>query len=320
MNLIGRRSPEWAATSRGSSMRARLVCLALLVCTLWASVGIVIKITLSDAPPLGLGAVRMLLSGVVLWLWLAWRSPPKWNGIPWRLVGFATLFYLLLQAFTHAGFQNTSAARGILLLNTTPLFVAVLVHFIPPQERLNIFKTLGLVLAFMGVCTIFGRSLIDGAGIHPGDALMLLAAASWSVHTLATKRAAQWVDAGTLMLTQFLGAGIALAALSLGSESLGSWHATPRLAIGVLYLAIAGTVVSWLLWVHVLKNVPAGTASSFIFTVPLIGIVLSWLLLGEQLTFPFVVGAALVSLGITMVNLRIKQAAPPAQAIATRIK
>lgn len=288
-------------------MPRRFMVLAMLVCSLWASVGIVIKATLADAPPLGLGAIRMLVSGAVLWAWLTWRSrvgaPSRWIGVPWRLVSLATLFYMLLQGFTHTGFNHTSAARGIVLLNTTPLFVAALVHFVAPQERLNAIKLVGIALAFAGVYAIFARSF-DAGGTRLGDLLMLSAALSWSLHTLVTKRAAQRMDSGSLMLVQFLGAGMALALLSAAVEPPSAWHATPKLAAGVAYLAVVGTVVSWMLWVYVLKNVQAGAASSFIFSVPLIGIALSWLLLGERVTLPFIVGALMVSLGITLVNWR----------------
>jgi drug/metabolite transporter (DMT)-like permease len=62
------------------------------------------------------------------------------------------------------------------------------------------------------------------------------------------------------------------------------------LAAGIVYLAIAGTVVPWLLWAYVLKNVAASTASAYIFSVPLIGVAMSSLLLGEHVSAPFLTG------------------------------
>jgi drug/metabolite transporter (DMT)-like permease len=281
-------------------MPSRLIAMTLLICVLWASVGVAIKFCLDSAPPLGLAAARMALAAAALWLWMRMR-PAALPWAVWRVVIVASVFYCLLLAFTHIGFNHTSAARGIVLLNTTPLFVAVLVNFVAPREPLEFTKLSGLVLAFLGVVTIFARRL-DGGGSLVGDGIMLLAAASWALQTLWMKRAARDVDPATLNLVQFIAAVGVLGTISLATEPVALWHPTAPLALGIVYLAIAGTVVAWILWSRVLKQVPASTASAYIFTVPLFGVVLSWLLLGEPVTLQFAMGAALVSAGIVIVN------------------
>jgi drug/metabolite transporter (DMT)-like permease len=283
-------------------MAGRFVALTLLICALWASVGIAIKFCLADAPPLGLAAVRMLLAAAALWLWMYARSSARLDWTHWRVLLTATVFYCLLLGFSHVGFNHTSAARGIVLLNTTPLFVALLANFTAPREPLSAAKLGGLALAFAGVVTIFAPRLNDVDGSALGDGLMVFAAISWSFHTICTKRAAK-VDPAMLTLVQFIGAATVLGLISLESESLASWQPSVELAAGILYLALPGTVVAWLLWARVLKHVAAGTASAFIFSVPLIGVMLSWGLLDEAISARVTVGACLISMGIVFVNL-----------------
>jgi len=206
----------------------------------------------------------------------------------------------VLLAFTHVGFALTSAARGIVLLNTTPLFVALLA-FVAMREPPGAAKAGGLALAFVGVVVIFARQF-DG-GSASGDVLMILAAVSWSFHTLWVKREAGKIDPALFTLVQFLGAAIVLGLLSLAWEAPARWHPTAGLAAGTLYLALAGTALAWLLWGHVLAHVAATTASAFIFLVPLFGVVLSWMLLGEALTGSVIAGACLISVGILLVAL-----------------
>jgi drug/metabolite transporter (DMT)-like permease len=67
-------------------MPPRFAALTLLTCALWASVGIAIKVSLADAPPLGLAAVRMLLAAVALWPWMRARSPVRVDRAHWRAV------------------------------------------------------------------------------------------------------------------------------------------------------------------------------------------------------------------------------------------
>lgn len=311
-------------------MSGRYTALLLLICTLWASVGIAIKLCLTDAPPIGLAALRMLLSAAALGLWQLGRARPVLSRARWRPVAITVVCYCSLLIFTHLGFKYTSAARGIVFLNTTPLFVAVLANFIAPREPLRLLTGFGLLLAIAGLLAIFGPSF-DANRPLLGDGLMMVAAVSWAFHTLWTKRAAQDVDPKTLMLLQFIGAAVVLSVISLGSEPLDLWRITPKLVAGAGYLSIAGTVVAWLLWVRVLRSTPAGTASSFIFLVPVIGMVMSWLVLHEAITRQFVVGTSLICAGIIMVNRRGKNlsaagasplSAKPCRAIASdrRIK
>lgn len=282
-------------------MPLRFAALTVLICALWASVGVAIKFCLADAPPLGLAAVRMLLAAAALALWMRARSPFRLDRANRRAVLVATGFYSLLLAFTHVGFAATSAARGIVLLNTTPLFVALLAAIVTPREPLGAAKLAGLALAFAGVVVIFGRRLDAGGGL--GDGLMVLAAITWSFHILWVKRAAGKVDPAALTLAQFVGAAIVLGLVSVERESLARWRPTAELAAGIVYLALAGTALAWVLWAHVLRHVPATTASAFIFSVPLFGVVLSWALLDEAITAPVIAGAAMISLGILLVTL-----------------
>jgi len=109
-----------------------------------------------------------------------------------------------------------------------------------------------------------------------------------------------------LTLVQFASAAVVLSLISLATEPLTLWEPTGELAAGILYLALVGTVVSWLLWVHVLKQVAASAASAFIFSVPLFGVALSWILLGEPINRPFIAGASLISLGIMIISSRVR--------------
>ncbi|MBV8753565.1 MAG: DMT family transporter [Pseudonocardiales bacterium] len=283
-------------------MTGRMIAMTLLICALWASVGVAIKFSLDSAPPLGLAAVRMWVAAAALWLWMAPRWPKRSDWATWRVVMVAASFYCLLLAFTHVGFNHVAAARGIVLLNTTPLFVALLANFIMPREPLGFVKSAGLLLAFVGVVAIFAHRLDATGGSAFGEGIMLLAAVSWGFQTLWTKRAARDVHPAALNLIQFIAAAAVLSVVSMASEPIGLWRPTASLAFAIVYLAIAGTVVAWLLWFRVLQQVPASTASAFIFTVPLVGVVLSFLLLGEPITLQFALGAGLVSAGIVVVS------------------
>lgn len=286
-------------------MRPRLVGLTLLVCLLWSAVGPAIKAGLSDAPPLGFAAIRMLLAGLALWAWARGRAgtisvEPK----EIRPIATTTLFFCALMAAVYTGFVGTTAARGIVFINTTPFIVAVLAHFLPPREPLDLPKILGLLVAFGGIVAIFA----EGFGEAPsptlrGDLLILLAAIFWAFQTLYSKRASVRVNPIALAVWQFLGCAGVLGGISLLAEPARAWRLTPALAIATLYLAIPGTMMGWAIWTTVLQHAEASLAVSFFFTIPILGVFLSWLLLGESIGIRLALGALLVAAGILLVNL-----------------
>jgi len=149
----------------------RFIALTLLICALWASVGVAIKFSLEFAPPLGLAAVRMLVAAIAVWLWVSVRSGSRVGWTHWPSMLIASIFFCLLLAFTHVGFNYTSAARGIVLLNTTPLFVALFATFLEPREPMHVAKAAGLALAFAGVVTIFFHRLDYNGASLLGDGL-----------------------------------------------------------------------------------------------------------------------------------------------------
>jgi len=204
--------------------------LTTLICALWASVGIVTKLCLAEAPPFGLASIRMLIAALALWFWIKVRRHERQDWSCWPILMVATALFCSLLAFTHLGFNLTSAASGIVLLNTTPLFVAV-VAFAANKEPISLAKASGLVLAFIGVVTIFADR-VGGVGESiTGDAFMLVAAISWSFQILWTKQAARGVDAGLLTLAQFTGAALVLG-VRTHYDDRGSYALVPHTEVG----------------------------------------------------------------------------------------
>src|SRR5258705_11938756 len=113
----------------------------------------------------------MLVAAVALWIWVSMRSHSRADWAHWPCVLVATVFFSLLLAFTHVGFSHTSAARGIVLLNSTPLFVALFATFLGPREPMTFVKASGIALAFGGVVTIFFHRLDYSGASVLGDGL-----------------------------------------------------------------------------------------------------------------------------------------------------
>jgi drug/metabolite transporter (DMT)-like permease len=260
-------------------------------------------------PPVTLGLLRLLLGGAALWLVLRLSGPreplPREEG--WRL----PLLGLCITATITTQFIGTdlaSAHDGALLTTITPLFIVPLAWLLL-GERPRWRVVAGTLLALAGVVIIVGSeqgsSLSAQAGsLLIGDGLLIISAFFWALFTvlgtpLVRKHSALAVTTyGTLWSLVFF-APLALwelaqrPALSLSPTSLAS----------VLYLGLGATALAWFLWYRGVERLPAGVAAIFFFAQPLVGGLLSALLLQEALGPGFWLGGLVLALGIILASL-----------------
>ena len=200
---------------------------------------------------------------------------------------FAVEFMLLFQSV-----EYTSVARVSVFFYTMPFWVAAGAHFMIPGERLTRVRASGLVLAASGVVLALLRNE-SPAGEHAlfGDLLALTGAMFW--------------------------AGIVfLARLTKFSRSSAEMQLLYQLAVSaVILLAVAplfGPVIreiGFLAWFWVLKIYPASDMASYSFLAPVFGVLFSWLILHEEISWSVIAALALVAAGIYLVNRRARPGA-----------
>lgn len=286
-------------------MRLKVLCAILMVCFIWGGVTVAIKVGLWDAPVFGFVAVRFWLGGAALWLWARSRGAPL--TIPPALVPPIVrmgILYTLLMVCVTWGTGMTTASRASVFINTQPIQVAVLAHFLLPGERMSLRKTAGLTAAFIGVVVVLlGRTdLAEAASWRRGDFVVLLAAFWWALQTIDAKRLVTQITPVAITLWQVLLCAFVTTLLSLALEPWAAWHLTGRLTVALLYVSFGVTTAGWALWFYVLREAEASVTTAFLFAIPIIGVLAGWLLLNEPLGISLVGGAILVAIGIFLVT------------------
>ncbi len=169
-------------------------------------------------------------------------------------------------------------------------------------ESLTTRKVLGLLVGFAGIVVVSagaldGRVSVLGVGYAVGGALI------WSLGTIAFKRYAGRVDVWWAVALPFVVGGLVLTAGGAAVEGVDiTW--TPAFVAAFLYSSAIGTGLSWTLWFGLVGSGEASRAASYIFFVPLVSLAIGSLLLGETLGISLLIGAALVILGVWLVNRR----------------
>jgi drug/metabolite transporter (DMT)-like permease len=282
-------------------MHPRDVATTVVVTAVWGVAFVGIKEVISHGPPVTLAGARFVLGGALL-VPLARRRallppPPRRRLRP--LSGREVLLVALLQTTAlyglgFLGVQRTTAGASALLLNTNPVLVALLAW---PMlgEPLGRASMAGIVLALAGVATVSVRS---GLGSPLGIALLLGAAVAWASASIVIKRLGS-VDLLRLSCGQMLVGGLPLLVGGILTEHRLP-HPTVASAGWFAFLVIPATAVNFVLWFGLLERYSATAMTSWLFLIPVFGVLAGAVILHEPIGWRVAAGGLLVVAGVLL--------------------
>ncbi|MGV0887290.1 DMT family transporter [Acinetobacter venetianus] len=292
------------------ALDAKASGLMIVLCMIWGLQQVILKMAAPDISPLMQIALRSGLAAILL-LPLLWldknsqlfnRQNLKAGGLV--AVLFSLEFFLLAQAL-----NLTSASHAVVLLYTAPIFVALGLHWKLPSERLSVLQWSGIAIAFMGIVVTFirpnqGPTTVLEQQMFWGDLLALAAAIAWAATTITVRLSSLAQAAVTQTLFyQLAGSFVLLFSLAvfLGQSTI---HFTPLVFGSLAFHTLIVSFASFLAWFWLLRNYLASRLGVFSFLTPLFGLAFGVWLLDETVELNFVVGSALVLLGIVVVSLQ----------------
>lgn len=293
--------------SKTPSSRLGAALQALFVTCLWSTSWVLIKLGLADIPALTFAGLRYGLAfGCLLVVGL---SPARLAALrrllrrDWaRLIALGVLFYALTQGAQFLGLALLPAATVSLLLNATPVVVALLgIGWL--GERPTGRQWLGVGLTLAGVAVYFLPVALP-AGQIAGLAVMAVGVLANAGAALLGRRVNRAGNLHPLTVTLVsMGVGVALllatGLITQGLPTLGPTHWAM-----VLWLAVVNTAFAFTLWNHTLRTLSAMESSALNGTMLIQIALLAWLFLGEGLTWPGGLGLALVGGGALLAQLR----------------
>ncbi|HWH08017.1 MAG TPA: EamA family transporter [Candidatus Thermoplasmatota archaeon] len=273
-----------------------------LLCLVWGSTWLVIKVGYGGLGPFNVAAARFLLAGVVMaalvpLLGARWPRGRR----EWALALFVgAVLFAVDYGLIYWGEQWLDSGLTAVLFATNPLATALLAHVALPGERATARKLGGTLVAFLGVVALFAGSLRLDARLALPMLAIVGAAVAGALGTVATKLHGKGLHPAGLNAPAMLAGGLLLL--------LASWAAgeRPRVPAGagawgaVVYLALAGSVVTFLLYFWLLQAWPATTLSLIAVVVPLVALLLGHLALGETPTAWTGVGTVLILAGVAL--------------------
>ena len=206
--------------------------------------------------------------------------------------------------------SKTNASRGTLLINLQPFFVLLLAHHFIPGDRITKKKVLGLFLGFTGMSFVFLGKKTVNADIQIGDVFILIMAFLWACNTVYTKRIISAFDPFQIVLYPMIFSVPFFFLSGFLWDSPIISHIDLKVLGSLLYQGLITASFGYVIWNYLLQKYGAVSLHSFIFIMPISGVFLGGLILGEPITANIILALLLIVSGILVVNSKTKKYAP----------
>jgi len=295
-------SNDHGATATATTWQ--LVAGFLTVYIVWGSTYLAIHWGVETIPPFGMGAVRFLTAGSILYGWCRCRGAKKPTLGQWKasaVIG-ALLLFVGNGAVSWAS-QRVSSGLTSVLVATVPLWLVLCELW--QGKRPDVLKVIGVLIGLAGVALLVLPTGAATDTVDPMGAVVLaLAALSWTIGSLYSRTARQSASPGLAIAMQMLVGGALLLTLSL---ALGEWtpelQVSARSAASVLYLIVFGSLIGFSTYMWLLKVASPAAVGTYAYVNPAVAVLLGVLLAGERIPARAVVAMTVILGGVAMVSI-----------------
>jgi drug/metabolite transporter (DMT)-like permease len=290
-------------------MKARIVWLVL--CGIWGSTWLFIKLGLDDLPPLTFAYIRFLLASLILTA-IIFARRVRWprGRKDWILIAVVgVLQFSLNYGLVFWGEQHISSGLAAVLQSTFPAFGLVIAHFYLPHERITLLKVIGVLMGIVGIAIIFSDQLsVAGHMALLGSVALVLSAFFGAYGNVLVKAYSQKIDPLVLAASQMACGLLPLLVLGIATEGNPFRFHWTWIAVGSLtYLVVVGSVIAFALYYWLVRNMEVTKTMLIALVTPVTAVILGLLVLHEKLNWRLFAGGACIISGLGLIVLRKRQ-------------
>ena len=293
-------TPQPLTSASSLSMKS---CGAMfLLALMWGLSIPITKLGLGSVPPVTLTAFRFLVA-VPLMMFLARRELRVPGKAVLPIIGLGVMGITLGNVAQSFGVQGTSASVATILSATIPLFIVILaaVRF---KQSVTPLQWSGLLAAFFGIALV---AVGSGSGVDDmskttvsGVVLMLISAVGIAIYYIWSAELTEKYGLMPVAAWNMLVGLVTVLPLAGWEMSRQPVEVTAQALVAIAYLGVVVTVIGLILWLYLLKVVPARVAASVQYLQPVFGIGASAFLFGDKLGLLFAAGVTLVLAGLAL--------------------
>lgn len=285
-----------------------------LVCVVWGSTYMFIKLGVEVLPPYLLGGARFSIAGVALIVacLAAGRPMPRDPRTLARIALVGVLLLVIGNGLLNLSEQSLDSGLAALLVVTTPLWMTLLAMAGAGSERLSPLGWAGLFVGLAGVAVLVKPFESGVESSWAGVLAALAAALAWAIGTVYARRRLRGVDPFAASAVETAIAGplmLGVHHLLEGGQSV-VWNGQAWVAVS--YLAGMGSLVGFTAFVFITHHLPSSKAGTYAYVNPVIAVLLGWWLLEEPVTWRLALGGGTILSGLLMLYFaRVREGSRP---------
>jgi len=284
-------------------MKARLVW--LILCGIWGSTWLFIKLGLEDLPPLTFAGIRFVIACLLLLAFIRFRGVKlPTSKDDWLLLAVTgVLSFTLNYGLLFWGEQYISSGLAAVLQATIPAFGLVIAHFYLPGERMTWTRIFGVALGVCGVGIVFSNQLaLSGGRALAGCVALVFSSFFVAYSNVLVKARGKNLEPSVIAAGQMFFGMIPLLLVGIPLEGNPlKFHWTLMSVVAMFYLAIVGSVLAFLLYYWLVHNMDVTKSMLIALVTPVVAVVLGMIVLREQLNWRTIAGGVTIMLGIAFI-------------------
>lgn len=288
-------------------MKARVVW--LILCGIWGSTWLFIKLGLADLPPLTFAGIRFLIASLILSALILARGV-RWprSRRDWYLIAIVGLLQFTLNyGLVFWGEQYIPSGLAAVLQSTFPAFGLVIAHLYLPYERLTTRKVIGVLMGVVGVAIIFSDQLTIAGHLALLGSVALVASAFFGAYSnVLVKAYAREIDPQVLAAGQMIFGFPPL--LIIGMVTEGNpfrFHWTMTAVISLAYLVVVGSVIAFALYYWLVRHMEVTKTMLIALVVPIVAVTLGSFVRQERLNWRLLTGGVFIISGVSLITLKM---------------
>lgn len=279
----------------------------ILICLIWGSTWLAIRLGLGSLTPLISAGLRFLLASIFV------LSLMKMKKIELQTDSLSIKLYLILCFFSFVipfglvywAEQFIPSGLASIVFAVMPFFVILYSWIALKHERITFNQLFGSILGFSGIVVIFSENLSLNLSQQLFGIIAVLISSSMQAGIGVTiKKYGQNLNPLSMNFIPLLFAGIVLIIISLLFENSSGWNFDFNAFSSIIFLAFFGTVVTFTTYYWLLKRMNVVLLSLSSFITPITAVILGWLILRENFSLQTLAGSALVLIGILFANFK----------------
>ena len=277
--------------------------LLTILALIWASAFFNIKIATYSYGPFTIALLRIFLGAIPVTM-LCYFRKIKIEAFSKDWYWFASIgvINLVIPFFLIAyGVKEVQSNLAAILMASTPLTAAALAHFFIKNEKINFVKSIGVLIGFSGIVFLFSDEILINENNIFSAFLILFGSCFYVLGGLLTLKISNKKNENVTASILIWGTMV-LIPITLFFEQ--PWNLNPSLesTMALIYLGVFSTGIAWLLRFYILKHNGLVFQAQVAYLIPIFGVILGFLILGEAITPKVIISLIAVIAGIYVVK------------------